>query len=77
MKEAETENLVVDRERTMSDLVNSSAMFKKRSEHIVAATERRKNDLEALLGHMKQINTASGDAHTLIERIMRGDKIYD
>lgn len=70
VKEAETENLLVDRQRTMSELVRSSASFKEKSELIEAATEQRKDDLEALLGHINQINCASRNAHTLIERLI-------
>jgi len=70
IREAETDNLIVDRERTMSELVQHSATFKEKSEHIEAVTEQRKDDLEALLWHIEQINSASVNAHTLIERLI-------
>jgi hypothetical protein len=70
LKEAETDNLVVDRERVISQLAQHGADFKKRSNVLEAVTDKRKDDLSALLGHIKQINNSSASARTLIERLL-------
>ena len=70
VKEAETENLVVDRASALRELSQSTAAFKETTEQIAAETELRKDDLEELLGHMKNINVASGSANNIIERLI-------
>lgn len=70
VKEAETENLVVDRASALRELKQSTEEFKETSEQIAAVTELRKDDLEELLVQMKSINVAAGTASNILDRLI-------
>lgn len=70
VKEAETENLVVDRASALRELKQSTETFKETSEQIAAETELRKDDLEELLVQMKSINVAAGTASNILDRLI-------
>lgn len=56
VKDAETQNLTVDRERTIIQLTEASKRFKDKTQEILANVDRGKNEL---LGHIENIGASS------------------
>lgn len=71
MSEAHTDDLIIERERTMGELVKQTETFKAKSESLVGEVGRRKIDLESVLDHIKQASVATADARSLIESMLR------
>lgn len=66
-KEAETENIVKEREQAMSQLQEKYATFASKSERVVQAVEQ--NDLQSLLNDIRKMSVPA-DARTLFENMI-------
>lgn len=68
--DAETDNLIVDRERALDSISAENEKFTHRSKEVAADVERSKGDLEVILHHLKRVSSSAADARTLIEEMM-------
>lgn len=68
IKDAETENLNVERERTIIQLSERSQAFKDKTQEILASVDQRKDEL---LGHIQTVGTYTHLDRVMLRRRMR------
>jgi hypothetical protein len=77
-KDAETENLVVERERTISELNEQANTFAAVAAVVQKQVESSKDDIERVLDHLKSVSQTAADARSILETIIakreRGNK---
>lgn len=70
VSEAETDNLVYDRSRSLGELKEQQARFQAQSDHIESRLNSERGDIDNVLNHLKRTSQTAVDARTIIEQII-------
>jgi len=70
VKDAETENLVVERQREMGKLNEQNKKFYAKSADMEHQVNLEKYDLENRMDHLKRVTSATVDARAILEGII-------
>lgn len=69
-KDAETEDLVVERGRAIDRIDAQTKTFYAQSADMEKKVEHGKDDLEKVLAHLKDVSSRAADARTILESMM-------
>lgn len=68
--DAETDNLIYDRSRSLGALKEQHDKFQVQSDHIESRLDTERGDIDHVLNHLKRASQSAADARTIIEQII-------